>query len=73
MLPGMVAFMLINNDQTQRWVLNISGKPRETMGIQPGQYKLVFRAENALGSKYTKIYNFKIKSGTTKTLNLFGK
>ena len=72
-VTGHGSLYVINNDQTQRWVLNISGKPRETMGIQPGQYKLVFRAENALGSKFTKIYTFEIKSGTTKTLNLFGK
>ena len=72
-VPGDGTLFAIKSDLTQTWLLNLSGKPRETMAIQPGKYRLVFRAENAPGSKYTKIYNFEIESGVTKTLNLFGK
>lgn len=72
-VPGHGSLFLIKPDKTQKWLLNLSGKTQETMGIQPGSYKLVFRAENALGSKYTEIHNFEIKSGITKTINLFGK
>ncbi|TDI72524.1 MAG: VWA domain-containing protein [Bacteroidetes bacterium] len=71
-VPGYGTLFVLHADGTQKWLLNLSGKTRETMGIQPGDYKLVFRAENAKGSKFTEIYSFVIKSGSTKNINLFG-
>ena len=70
---GHGSLFLIRDDKTQKWLLNLSGKPQSTRGIQPGNYKLVFRAENAKGSKYTEIHEFSISSGSTKTINLFRK
>ena len=71
-VPGYGTLFSLNTDGTQTWLLNFSGKTRETMGIQPGNYKLVFRAENAKGSKFTEIFSFDIQSGSTKNINLFG-
>jgi len=71
-VPGYGTLFSLNTDGTQTWLLNFSGKTRETMGIQPGNYKLVFRAENAKGSKFTEISSFDIQSGSTKNINLFG-
>ena len=72
-VPGHGALFVLNSDGTQKWLVNLTGKTRETMGIQPGNYKLVFRAENAKGSKFTEIHGFNIQSGSTKNINLFGK
>jgi len=71
-VPGYGSIFEINTGGNQSWLLNLSGHTRKTMAIQPGQYKLVFRAENAKGSKFTEIYDFEIRSGTTKNINLFG-
>ena len=72
-VAGNGSLFLIRSDKTQKWLLNLSGKPQSTRGIQPGNYKLVFRATNAKGSKYTEIHEFTIASGSTKTINLFRK
>jgi Ca-activated chloride channel family protein len=72
-VPGHGTLFAVNSDGSQQWLLNLTGSTRETMGIQPGNYKLVFRADDAKGSKFTKIYDFEIASGGTKNINLFGK
>ena len=72
-VEGNGSLFLIRPDKTQKWLLNLGGKPQSTRGIQPGNYKLVFRAVNAKGSKYTEIHEFSITSGSTKTINLFRK
>ena len=72
-VPGYGSLFEVNSEGNQRWLLNLIGETRKAMAIQPGSYKLVFRAENAKGSKFTEIYDFDIKSGITKNINLFGK
>ena len=72
-VPGHGSLFEVNSEGNQRWLLNLSGETRKAMAIQPGSYKLVFRAENAKGSKFTEVYDFEIKSGITKNINLFGK
>ncbi len=72
-VPGYGTLFEVNSEGNQRWLLNLDGQVRKAMAIQPGLYKLVFRAENAKGSKFTEIYDFEIKSGITKNINLFGK
>lgn len=50
----------------QTWVKNLNHDVNSTtMAIQPGKYKIVFRSRNSLGSKYTQIKQFEIKSGAT--------
>lgn len=42
-----------------------------SFALQPGFYRLVFRARNAKGSHFTKIKDFEIKAGGSISLNLF--
>ena len=63
----------IGENGKQIWIKNLDqDKSRFTMAIQPGNYKLVFRAKNAFGSKYTTIKKFTIKSGSTTNIKLIG-
>lgn len=58
----------------QEWVTDLSGeKTRLTLAIQPGNYKLVFRAKNADGSKFTETKKFAMESGSTVNLKFFNK
>ncbi len=50
-----------------------SEKTQMTLAIQPGHYKLVFRARNAFGSKFTETKEFTIDTGTTLNLRFFNK
>ncbi len=58
-------------DGSEKWVYDIPEKELITsIAIQPGEYKLVFRINYALGSKFTKVETFKITSGKTVNLQL---
>lgn len=53
----------------QRWVHDFAeGETRVARAIQPGQYKLVFRARDAFGSKFTEVKTFTVETGQTVTL-----
>lgn len=55
----------------QRWVTDLDSRTkRHSMALQPGNYKVVFRAENAIGSKYTLIHTVTIRTGSVTTINL---
>ncbi len=57
----------------QRWVHDfVPGEIRVTRAIQPGTYKLVFRARDAFGSKFTEVKEFTVETGSTVKLKLFG-
>ncbi len=57
----------------QEWVTDLSGdKTRMTMAIQPGQYKMVYRAKDAFGSKFTETKEFTIETGSTVSIKFFG-
>ena len=71
-VPGVGSLYEMQESGSQKWIRNLNGNARETLAIQPGNYKVVFRANKAKGSKYTEIHNFTIKSGSTKTIKLFG-
>lgn len=56
----------------QVWVHNFNDKKTKfTSAIQPGSYKVVYRADTTPGSKFTEIRNFVIKSGDTKYVTFF--
>jgi len=71
---GIGSIYQFNNLGQQRWVCNLDGeKTRQSLPLQPGKYKLVFRSEVAGGSKYTEIREFTIRSGGAVSLKLFGR
>jgi Ca-activated chloride channel homolog len=58
-------------DGQDQWICNISrDEIFSTLTIQPGKYKVVFRINQALGSKFTKVESFEIFPGRTININL---
>lgn len=73
-VKGIGSIYQIAENGQQKWVYNLpEDRTKHTLAIQPGDYQVVFRAYNALGSKYTEIKKFKITSGSTINLKLFGR
>lgn len=71
---GISSIYQLNQQGQQRWVCNLAEEnTRQTMPLQPGRYKLVYRSANANGSKFTEIREFSIRSGSTVSLKLFGR
>jgi len=79
--PGVVNFVAtsdgigsiyqIHEDGSQSWIRNLNPAIlRNTVAIQPGKYKVVFRSENAKGSKFTSIHEFEIKPGSSFNIRL---
>ncbi len=55
----------------QKWVANLDeNESSTTMALQPGKYKFVFRSRNSMGSKYTQIRDFEMRSGATVNIKL---
>ena len=68
---GIGSIYQILTDGSEAWVYNIPGDELVTShAIQPGQYKIVFRINHAMGSKFTKVESFEILSGKTVNLKL---
>ena len=73
-VKGIGSLYELNENGQQRWIYNLpEDRTKHTMAIQPGNYQVVFRAQNAFGSKYTEIKKFTITSGSTLNLKLFGR
>jgi Ca-activated chloride channel family protein len=70
--PGYGSIYSVNQNGTSNWILNLKEEVLgNSLAMQPGTYKLVFRSKNALGSKYSKIKTFTIQSGRTIDLFLY--
>lgn len=70
-ISGFGSLYVVNGKQ-EKWFYNFrENSSRTHLTIQPGTYKLVFRAKNARGSEYTYVKKFTIQSGSTTTLKLF--
>lgn len=55
-----------------KWICNLSNdKLKETLVLQPGSYRVVFRSKNARQSTFTIDRGFKISSGTSVQVNLY--
>jgi Ca-activated chloride channel family protein len=64
--PGYGSIYVTHDNGVSEWIFNLKEETLEnSMAIQPGNYKLVFRSKNAMGSKFSKIRNFTIQSGKT--------
>jgi Ca-activated chloride channel family protein len=62
----------IDEDGRQTWIkkLDLDGG-KTSFGIQPGRYKYVYRSDRAMGSKYTQIKEFVVKSGQTLNIKIY--
>lgn len=71
---GIGSLYELNEQGQQRWIYNLpEDRTKVTMAVQPGNYQVVFRANSAMGSKFTEIKKFSITSGSTTNLKLFGR
>ncbi len=71
---GIGDIYLLNEGKAQELIYKLNDKnPVNSLALQAGNYRLVFRARNAMGSRFTKVRDFKIKPGATTNINLFGK
>lgn len=69
--PGYGSIYQIQGDGSEYWIYNmIHSSLHESIALQPGSYKLVFRTDNSLGSKFTKVEKFIIVSGKTADIDL---
>jgi Ca-activated chloride channel family protein len=69
-LFGIGSIYVITEDG-DKWVMNFEGKEaKQNITLQPGNYKVVFRAEEAYGSEYTIVKKVKIDTGVSINLNL---
>ena len=69
---GIGSLYQLEENGFQRWVHDfVPGETRITRAIQPGAYKLVFRAKDAFGSKFTEVKEFTVTTGATVKLKFF--
>ena len=67
---GYGSIYLVREGGASEWVHNLQEEVEESsLTLQPGDYKLVFRSKNAMGSKFSKVRTFRIRSG--RTVDLF--
>ena len=60
------------NGNNQEWIYNIDPELRnESIVLQPGDYRVVYRSRNAKQTLYTVVKNFKIKSGSSIAVDLY--
>jgi Ca-activated chloride channel homolog len=70
--PGYGSIYLMKSKKQEDWVCNLDPEIKnETLILQPGTYRVVFRAQNAKQVLYTINRTFDIKSGGSVAVNLF--
>ncbi|MGF1637189.1 MAG: VWA domain-containing protein [Cyclobacteriaceae bacterium] len=66
---GVGSLYKMNAAGGQEWISDLNPKQlRQTLAMQPGDYKVVMRSEKAKGSKFTKVRNFSLKPGASLTI-----
>ena len=60
----------IDKEGNQQWIYNLENS-KTNLAMQPGNYKMVFRAKGSFGSFSTDVKHFSIRSGLTSTVRLF--
>lgn len=66
-------FQIVPNTGEHKWIYNFDGNSKALMPMQPGDYKIVFRAKGSKGAIHTDVQYFTIKSGATTMIKLFNK
>jgi Ca-activated chloride channel family protein len=80
--PGMITILrtstgygsiyLRKNDKQEDWVYNLNSTTKnESMQLQPGKYRIVFRALNAKLTLYTINKLFEVRSGSSEVIQLY--
>ncbi len=80
--PGSVTFLktsvgfgslyLIKSPQNEEWVYNMDNNIKnESLQLQPGKYRVVFRALNAKQTLYTVNKTFEIRSGSSEVIQIY--
>jgi Ca-activated chloride channel family protein len=70
--PGYGGIYLIRSKKNEEWVCNLNLEIKnETLVLQPGTYRVVYRAQNARQILYTINKTFDIKSGGSVAINLY--
>ena len=74
-LKGYGSIYQLNDDESQTWIYSLPDGSSSKMNLpmQPGAYRLVFRTKTSIGSKFTDVRNFSIRSGQTTSVAIFGK
>lgn len=69
---GFGSIYLVRSSNNEEWVCNLDPNVKnETLVLQPGSYRVVFRAQNAKQILFTINRRFEIKSGGSVALNLY--
>jgi Ca-activated chloride channel family protein len=70
--PGYGSIYLVKTSKDEEWVCNLDPDVKnETLVLQPGSYRVVFRAQNAKQILFTINRRFEIKSGSSEAVNLY--
>ncbi len=70
--PGYGSIYVRKSAKKEEWVTNINNRVKnETIVLQPGVYRVVFRAQNAKQTLYTVNKTVEIKSGGAEVLQLY--
>lgn len=70
--PGYGSIYLRKSFDNEEWVCNINNSVKnETIVLQPGKYRVVFRAQNAKQTMYTINKTVEIKPGSAEMLQLY--
>ena len=80
--PGMITILrtssgygsiyLRKNDKQEDWVYNLNSSTKnESLQLQPGKYRIVFRALNAKLTLYTINKQFEVRSGSSEVIQLY--
>jgi Ca-activated chloride channel homolog len=69
---GYGSLYLVKNNKEENWVCNLENTVKnESLQLQPGRYRVVFRALNAKQTLYTVNKVFEVRSGGSEVVQLY--
>ena len=70
--PGFGSIYVRKSSKEEEWVCNLDPNVKnETLVLQPGKYRVVYRAQNAKQVLFTINRTFEIRSGSSEAVNLY--
>jgi len=67
---GFGSIYKVSQNGSDKWIYNFRDSS-QSIAMQPGKYKIVFRSENALGIEFTTTKYFTITSGSSTSVKLY--